>query len=80
MWEQQPDLPERWPTIIVFAGKPDGPGVRPIALTCSLRRVWARLRQGLARDWNGPAPSRASGASRAKRASKQAGNTLRRSV
>ena len=42
MWEGEPCLSEKWPTLLVFLPKPDGSGVRPIALICSVLRAWAK--------------------------------------
>ena len=37
--------------MIVFTGTPESEDLRPLALVISLGRVWARLRQGMARQW-----------------------------
>eukprot|EP00959_Pyramimonas_sp_CCMP1952_P090221 1888632-Pyramimonas_sp.AAC.1 len=49
--EADPQLSARWPTLMVFLGKPDGSGVRPIALICSILRVWGKVRRDEAKLW-----------------------------
>eukprot|EP00959_Pyramimonas_sp_CCMP1952_P384769 8063973-Pyramimonas_sp.AAC.1 len=56
--------------------KPDGDGLRPIALICSLMRVWARLRQPLAKQWEEHTGPSASGVSGIRSVIELDGNTL----
>eukprot|EP00959_Pyramimonas_sp_CCMP1952_P216371 4525342-Pyramimonas_sp.AAC.1 len=36
---------------MVFPGKPHGSGVRPIALICSILRLWGKARRDMAKSW-----------------------------
>eukprot|EP00959_Pyramimonas_sp_CCMP1952_P264903 5539031-Pyramimonas_sp.AAC.1 len=45
LWERCPKLPDKYAALIVFQGKPDGAGLRPLALIVSFLRVWAGVRQ-----------------------------------
>eukprot|EP00959_Pyramimonas_sp_CCMP1952_P134469 2813452-Pyramimonas_sp.AAC.1 len=51
IWEGQPDIPNKWPYMIAFTGEPESSDLRPIALIISIFRVWARIRQELAKQW-----------------------------
>ena len=51
LWEERPERPLAWLTMVVFKPKPDQSGLRPIGLTVSILRVWSRLRSRVARDW-----------------------------
>eukprot|EP00959_Pyramimonas_sp_CCMP1952_P186189 3893448-Pyramimonas_sp.AAC.1 len=51
-WERDPfNIPDEYPTIIVFQGKQEGEGLRPLALILSLFRFWGRVRQCEMRAW-----------------------------
>eukprot|EP00959_Pyramimonas_sp_CCMP1952_P064735 1351588-Pyramimonas_sp.AAC.1 len=52
IWEAQPDIPNKWASMVVFTGKPESSDLRPIALIISTLRVWARVRQELAKQWD----------------------------
>eukprot|EP00959_Pyramimonas_sp_CCMP1952_P467938 9492425-Pyramimonas_sp.AAC.1 len=51
LWQRCPKLPDKYAAFIVFQGKPDGAGLRPLALIVSVLRVWARVRQQVVRSW-----------------------------
>ena len=50
LWEAQPQALMDFLTKVIFLDKPDG-GVRPICLTCAFLRIWSRLRQPVAKQW-----------------------------
>eukprot|EP00959_Pyramimonas_sp_CCMP1952_P127236 2661550-Pyramimonas_sp.AAC.1 len=51
LWEKKLSLPRKYATQIIFQGKPDGAGLRPLALIVSVLRAWAKVRQVVARSW-----------------------------
>eukprot|EP00971_Amphidinium_carterae_P327156 6458331-Amphidinium_carterae.2 len=51
VWERDAVLPESMTTLVTLIQKPGNGGVRPIAKTAALQRLWAKIRRKKADEW-----------------------------